>query len=566
MHNAVCAVIVTHHPGGEIADILAALLPQVQRVYIVDNGSREAARKTLEECRTAHPEIIELVLNDSNLGLAAAQNQGIRLAVAVGFEWVLLLDDDSLPAPDMVERLLSAWRKQSDRHIGIVAPRLVERGVPAPVRYVVPYGVVFRRKSLRAGDNLTGVAMVIASGSLIRTEVFHAAGLMNEGFFIDGVDHEFCLRARRLGYTILVTGDAVLTHRQGEKRLTFFGMAPSGHSAARRYTIFRNRIFLLRRYARHFPFLPAYETMACFWDLARILLAEPNKKEKLSAAFRGLAHGMTRPVPEPEALQPSGANLVVTVGIVTFHTPLPLLEATLASLKTCTLSLEITIVDNTPGTDYFSTLQALPQVRLMHSPANRGYGAGHNLAFKASAQAPYHLILNPDVELKPGCLETLVAMMEKEPDIGLAVPQIHYPDGTLQPLNRRDPTVLDLFLRRFVPRRLQQFPHIRRRMEYYTMVDTGYDRPCDVPNASGCFMLLRRPVFEALAGFDERFFMYFEDADLSRRARALARVRYCPEAHIIHRWTRGSHTSLRLTLATLVSAGRYFGKWGWRWR
>lgn len=256
---------------------------------------------------------------------------------------------------------------------------------------------------------------------------------------------------------------------------------------------------------------------------------------------------------------------IITVGIVTFHTPIEMLKATLESLRICTLPMEVVIVDNTLGTNYFSTLQTLEGVRCIKSPVNSGYGYGHNLACKSSSSAPYHLILNPDVVIQPGCLEALVAGMDKESNIGMNIPKIYFPNGELQPLNRRDPTVLDLCLRRFVPACLQSLPPIRRRMDYFIMMDHGYDVACDVPNASGCCMLIRRDIFDAIGGFDERFFMYFEDSDLTRRVRARARARYVPEAKIIHCWARGSHTNWRLTLVTLKSAWKYFQKWGWKW-
>ena len=302
MNTHVCAIMVTYRSAESVAEVVQALLAQVKCVYIIDNGSYESTREKLQQCRSDYPDRIQLVLNDGNIGLAAAQNQGIRQALAARFEWILLIDDDSMPQTDMIGRLLAVWRARDDARIGILAPRIVERNVPVASRYLVPWcRIGFRRKKLQMKECLSDAAMVIASGSLIRAEVFHRAGLMNEGFFIDSVDHEFCLRARRSGYTILVAGDSVLFHRQGNKRRhALLGIIPvitSGHSAGRRYYIFRNRLFLLRRYGRHFPFLLPHEAMACAIDAARILLFETAKKEKLASAWRGLAHGWLHNIP-----------------------------------------------------------------------------------------------------------------------------------------------------------------------------------------------------------------------------------------------------------------------------
>jgi GT2 family glycosyltransferase len=255
----------------------------------------------------------------------------------------------------------------------------------------------------------------------------------------------------------------------------------------------------------------------------------------------------------------------LTVSIVTYRTDLAILQATLDSLRSSSVPLEVLLVDNTPEESYFDTLPRMDGVRAIRSPRNGGYGFGHNFALaNTKTAAPYHLILNPDVVVHPECLEQLIAGMEREPDIALAMPKILNPDGSIQRLNKRDPSVLDLGLRRFVPQTFQRLPIIARRMAYFERMDIGYDVPSEIPYASGCFMLFRRATLDTLHGFDERFFMYFEDADLSRRAATLGRVQFFPNAIITHNWTRGSHTNWKLMLCTLTSAYRYFNKWGWK--
>jgi GT2 family glycosyltransferase len=255
----------------------------------------------------------------------------------------------------------------------------------------------------------------------------------------------------------------------------------------------------------------------------------------------------------------------LTVSIVTFRTPLDMLAKLIDSLALSTIPTEIWLIDNTPELEYFQSLARFSNVRRVKSPINGGYGHGHNQAIKASAQASYHLIVNPDVIIHPGCLKTLIDLMEREQNIGLCVPKILFPAGELQPLNKRDPNVLDLVLRRFASAWIQDFPPIKRRMQRYIMMDYGYETSYDVPFASGCFMLFRKSLLRALGGFDERFFMYFEDADLSRRARAKSRVVYVPHATITHAWARGSHSNFRLMLTTFRSAAQYFSKWGVAW-
>lgn len=94
------------------------------------------------------------------------------------------------------------------------------------------------------------------------------------------------------------------------------------------------------------------------------------------------------------------------------------------------------------------------------------------------------------------------------------------------------------------------------------MMDVGYDAPCPLPFASGCCLLLRRDVMRRVGGFDEGFFLYFEDADLTMRVNEIAQTWFCPQATITHAWQRGSRSSLKLLWIMVKSAARYFAKWG----
>ncbi len=302
MPPRICAIVVTYNPDSPLADLFAALAAQVERIYVVDNSTRPAIHRTLEQLAAQHRSLY-LIINAENAGLARAQNQGIRQAMKDGFSWVLLMDDDSLPEAHMVERMLATHAAQRDPRIGILAPRIVERNVATPARYLVRAGRLgFRRHLLLPGQQITEAMEVIASGSLIRTNLFTEIGLMAENFFIDGVDHEFCLRARARGYRILVCGDAVLQHSQGNKRLHFGIIVTQNHSPLRRYYIFRNRIFVLRLYGTHFPFLLLHEPLACGWDMLRIVFLETDKAAKLKSAIRGVKDGLAQPVPVPPAV------------------------------------------------------------------------------------------------------------------------------------------------------------------------------------------------------------------------------------------------------------------------
>lgn len=105
---------------------------------------------------------------------------------------------------------------------------------------------------------------------------------------------------------------------------------------------------------------------------------------------------------------------------------------------------------------------------------------------------------------------------------------------------------------------------VKTRLDLYEMRDTGYNKIVDVPFISGSFMFTRASIIKQLNGFDERFFMYFEDVDLCKRVRTVSRSLYCPDVSVVHRWERASHKSLKWTFVFALSGLKYFYKWGFR--
>jgi GT2 family glycosyltransferase len=254
-----------------------------------------------------------------------------------------------------------------------------------------------------------------------------------------------------------------------------------------------------------------------------------------------------------------------TITIVTYHSDLAQLNAALASVKAQQIPHHIIIVDCDSAAEYQHQLsQQFSDIELIFAPRNGGFGYGHNLALLRAPESAYHLILNPDVVLHENALAEMIAFMDTHSKAGLVAPKVFYPDGTLQPLNKRTPTVLDLTLRLMLPPALAGLPPFRARLTRYSMLDRGYDTPYQLPFASGCCMLVRREIMLRLGGFDEGFFLYFEDADLSRRINEISEVWFTPSAHITHVWQRGSRKSKKLLYIMLQSAARYFTKWGWK--
>ncbi len=282
------AIIVTYlttkRDAPDLSKNIEATLAQVRQLILVDNGSDHMALEMLRQLKARHSNII-LIENHANLGLAAAQNLGITHAITTNATHVLLLDDDSLPQPQMVAKLLKYANKQT----AILAPALQEPHSTHISRIVVPRWFGFQRiRPLKPEKALA----VIASGSLISTHALQNIGLMREDFFIDYVDVEWCLRARHHGYEIWVIPEATLQHRLGNKTRNFGGFITSNHSPERRYTIFRNRTICWKAYLTKRPRYLLYDMMAALYDIGRIAIFEQQRLGKLKAALRGFWHGL----------------------------------------------------------------------------------------------------------------------------------------------------------------------------------------------------------------------------------------------------------------------------------
>jgi GT2 family glycosyltransferase len=252
-----------------------------------------------------------------------------------------------------------------------------------------------------------------------------------------------------------------------------------------------------------------------------------------------------------------------TASIVTYKNPPDMIRNTIKSLLSCSLNSVIHVVDNSPTEVLKSSLEDLP-VQYHFCGSNSGYGRGHNRALRECFESKYHIITNPDITLAPSTIETLYRYMKDNPDIGIVSPKVLNEDGSVQYLNKRYPTVFDMFSRRFIPKSLHSL--IKYRLNRYEMKDVGYEDICDVECISGCFMFCRTEILRAVDGFDDRYFMYFEDFDLSRKIQQIGcRTVYYPLVTVTHLWERASHKNIKMTFVFIANMSRYFNKWGWKW-
>ncbi|HGL5382539.1 glycosyltransferase family 2 protein [Burkholderia orbicola] len=267
----------------------------------------------------------------------------------------------------------------------------------------------------------------------------------------------------------------------------------------------------------------------------------------------------------------------LSISIVTFRPDVSLLAQTLSSVEAACeplrrsrgeMVIDTCLVDNGGEVATLTTIRDRVSgtgvdCKMLTGHGNVGYGRGHNLAIEA-VESSYHLILNPDIDIDPDALVCALDFLDMHPEVGLLTPWIGDDTGGQQYLCRRYPAVLDLLVRGFLPARFRAA--FAKRLARYEMRDVINDRDVvwDPPIVSGCFMLFRTEVLKKLGGFDPRYFLYFEDYDLSLRTHEIARVAYVPSVRVIHHGGGASRKGFAHIRMFAASAFKFYNRFGWR--
>jgi rhamnosyltransferase len=243
----ICAVFVTYHPDSTFRQRVENILPQVGGVVIVDNRSNAQEISLLHQICDGSE--VTLVQNSANRGIAAALNQGVAEARARGFTWAISFDQDSLPTPDLVEGMLRVCDRLGEEvlsRVGILGSNYVDQNS----------GQTYFRGA-EDGQGWSEQKTVITSGSLFSIRAYDEIGPFREEFFIDSVDHDYCLRARAKGYRVLLVLAPSLVHAMGNRRvrklLPGMQVETLNYPAFRWYFMVRNRLTLAQEYATQEP-------------------------------------------------------------------------------------------------------------------------------------------------------------------------------------------------------------------------------------------------------------------------------------------------------------------------
>lgn len=302
MSASTAAVVVTRDPPPGLSARLERIGGQCERLVVVDNASREPRGVT--ELREAAAAGITVLYNQDNLGVARALNQGVAWAAARDCSTAWLLDHDTTPEADCLERLRAAavevagLRVPALRYDTLPDVRCRWPQTPPGSRYRFRYVYADAMREPQPVDH------AITSGSLLDLAPFDAVGPFDDGLFIDLVDVEYCLRLRARGFGVHAVPAAWITHGFGRvERRSWLGLKsvyPTHHTPERHYYMARNRVLVLRRHGRRFPSWAIFELVAAAKLVVKALIHEPRRGRRLAMMLRGTfdgLRGVTGPLP-----------------------------------------------------------------------------------------------------------------------------------------------------------------------------------------------------------------------------------------------------------------------------
>ena len=252
--------------------------------------------------------------------------------------------------------------------------------------------------------------------------------------------------------------------------------------------------------------------------------------------------------------------MIFTSSIVLYNTDLAELSRTVDSIFNRNLKIKLFLIDNSIS-DSLRILEKDPRIVYLHNSSNLGFGAAHNIAIQKAivSGSKYHFIINPDIYFEEDVISSMVEYMQSDLLIGMMMPQILNLDGTVQSLPKLLPNPFSILWRKLKtpPKAYQKF------IDKYELRNVPKEVIYNAPVLSGCFTLLNLEAIKKVGVYDDRFFMYFEDWDLSRRMHQHYKTIYFPVVSVYHGYDSGANRNRKLFKIFINSAITYFSKWGW---
>ncbi len=251
---------------------------------------------------------------------------------------------------------------------------------------------------------------------------------------------------------------------------------------------------------------------------------------------------------------------MITASLVLYKSKPSEVHRVLKCVEDSTINI-VYVIDNSP-TDELRTIVKIGFTKAIYiyGQGNIGFGAGNNIGIKESIKlnSEYHIILNPDIVFEPRVISGLYSFMDIHKEIGLIKPALTHIDGSFNASAFMLPTPMTYFCKRLFPKSISKKLANKRQLR-----DLDLNLVREVPNMSGSFMFIRVDVLRVVGMFDDRYFMYFEDFDLVRRIHKVSKVVYYPHETMIHAHTAEHRRNLKLFMKGVLSAIKYFNKWGW---
>ena len=497
---------------------------------VVDNGSDQSVAGTVKN----YPGMVWLQTG-KNGGFAGGYNQGIEYARQWGAEYFLLVNNDTLIGDKLfINKLIRALDKFPGS--GIVSPKMYfapgfefhkHRYQKTDLGKVIWYaGGEFDWDNIRSVhrgidevdtgryNSVEETGFVSGCCVMIKREVVNKVGLLDEGLALYFEDADWVMRITHAGFGQIYCGETHIFHKVS--RTAGIG------SPLTDYMLTRNRLYFGMKYA------PTKTRLALIREAVKVLITgRPAQKQGIVDYYKKIK-GMPNQMLDTRC-QILDYPLELSINILNYKTT-DLILKLLGSIYDKKSGIdkingvEVVVLDNSPEDSCQSqVIRNYPQVKFIQNAVNNGFPAGHNQTIKYSL-GRYILLLNSDIEVRPGGLEALVKTARNNGDGKVYAGKLSFPDGEVQDSCFRLPTVLGAIKEYFL-----KIPG-----SYFMFLPVG-NKPSRVEGAvMACFMIPRR-VINRVGILTEKVFMYFEDIDYCRRLkRADIPIYYVPWAEFIH--------------------------------
>lgn len=287
MNKSICAVIVSFNSPAKLKNCIHSSLHQVDKIIVIDNTADSNIKNIIGNLTSS--EKVSFIFNEANKGLGFALNQGIKYSLAHHYSWTLLLDQDSILSENMVYEMISSFENlenQLKEETALIVPVIYDRNFKREIPAIITTNLFNKKITDHRSDVF--VHFQITSGSLIRNEAIKNIGLMNEYFFIDFIDFDYCFRVLSKNYKILQSRNALLYHALGERRRKLFFHLREHYDPLRIYYQVRNRLLTVVKYGKKQRSFLYSEGCRVIAKLLKILLFESGKKAKIKMYFKGI--------------------------------------------------------------------------------------------------------------------------------------------------------------------------------------------------------------------------------------------------------------------------------------